>query len=57
MSRGAENDPKCHLCDGGPADWCYGCRRYICDEHIDNPWGPHDPEDHDSVGDDEGDDI
>ncbi len=49
----------CFLCDGQPADWCYGCRKYICDNHVDNPWGPHDPEDHDRVNDadDEGDDI
>lgn len=52
-------EDKCFLCDGPCADWCYGCRKYICDDHFDNPWGPHDPEDHDRVSDadDEGDDI
>lgn len=52
-------EDKCFLCDGPCADWCYGCRKYICDDHVDNPWGPHDPEDHNRVNDadDEGDDI
>lgn len=44
-----DDSPKCRLCDGTPADWCYGCRAYICDNHYDNPWGPHDREDHDAI--------
>jgi hypothetical protein len=49
MTSPSSDEPRCRLCDGTPADWCYGCRAYICDNHYDNPWGPHDREDHDNI--------
>lgn len=49
----AERGATCALCGATISDpyhsWCFGCRRFICDEHIFNPFGKHDPEDHDFV--------
>ena len=39
-----END----LPDGNPEDYkCAGCGKYVCDQHVGDPWGSHSPEDHD----------
>lgn len=43
---------KCHLCGCAipePVEdfHCHGCDTYICDQHLGDPWGDHDPEEHD----------
>ena len=46
---------KCKLCSADIGEneasdlWCYGCKSYICGDHIFSPWGGHQPEDHDMV--------
>jgi hypothetical protein len=41
----------CFLCGEeivNPEDlYCFGCRTYICPDHIQTPWGRHKPEAHD----------
>ncbi len=46
--------PTCHLCNEPTTDdnLCYGCGVHICDSHPSNPWGKHEPEDHDDDPDD-----
>jgi hypothetical protein len=49
----------CKLCGEGIEEtvegdhWCFGCKSYICGNHIFDPWGGHDPEDHDFVREEE----
>lgn len=53
------DEVKCKLCEEpvDVADFCFGCKSYVCDKHWQSPWGNHNPKDHDAVdGDDEGDD-
>jgi len=55
----SDEDLKCKLCGADIGEnetsqlWCYGCRSYICDDHIFSPWGNHLPEDHDFVKEEE----
>lgn len=46
-------DVICKLCSETirePEDsWCFGCKSYICENHLFDPWGNHDVEDHDFV--------
>lgn len=42
----------CALCNKaglGEGQYCFGCRRYVCEEcstNVDMPWGSHEPEAH-----------
>jgi hypothetical protein len=44
-------DPPCFLCENPikltDDQYCFGCRTFICPEHPQTPWGPHEPDDHD----------
>lgn len=47
-----EEAPKtgtCALCGATCAEenFCFGCKRHICDKHPESPWGSHKPEKHD----------
>lgn len=41
----------CFLCediiDQAEDAWCFGCRRYICENHVQTTWGRHVPAAHD----------
>lgn len=44
------DDFRCYLClepVGESGGWCYGCRHYICDNHLNDPLGDHEAEAHD----------
>jgi len=52
MSEPEEKAPVCYLCQCAipkPTEdyFCSGCDQYICDQHLADPWGTHEPEDHD----------
>jgi len=42
----------CYLCgkviDDPAGQWCFGCRHFICDDHLLDPWGGHKPTAHDT---------
>ena len=53
-------EAECKLCGeliaDVPGEWCFGCKSFICEHHPNNPWGGHNPSDHDRVGGPEEDD-
>lgn len=47
-----EENPFCFLCKCAIPEpvkdyYCSGCGQFICGDHLGDPWGQHEPEDHD----------
>lgn len=48
----AVSEDVCYLCQNPVKSedaWCYGCKRFICEDHPGFIFGSHEPEDHDSI--------